>query len=175
MQENINVIKSEIKKYYQNIKAIEEQNRRLERLNANLKSIADDINNPRFNHSLNTDVKAVRYDEIIVKCGALPSSSMDREIESIYNNLEKEYKNTEEEILQTKALIRKLENENDEMNFYISMLSADYKNILNLKYGQKKSIYQIAYIINISEATVSRYLNSIYCDLYKFKKLYEKK
>lgn len=166
-------IKKEIWKYYQNKKAIEGQKNRLGRLHAKLKSIQNDINNPSFNHSFKTDLKGVSYDSIIVSGGSLPSSCMDREIEHIYQELERDYKNTENEILRTKALIRKLEDECSDMDFYIGMLSDECNKILDMKYRKKKSLYQISAAMNMSEATVSRTLSDIMRDISKIKEIYK--
>ena len=166
--------KKEIEKYYRNKKAIEGQNKRLERLYTRLKAIQEDINSPNLKHSFRTDVRGVSYDSVIVSGGSLPSSCMDREIEHIYQGLEMDYKNTESEILRTKALIRKLEDECGDMEFYLGMLSDECKCMVDMKYRQKKSHYQIADELNLSEATVCRLFRDIYSDIVRVKNYYKK-
>ena len=104
----------------------------------------------------------------------MPSSCMDREIEHIYQGLEMDYKNTESEILRTKALIRKLEDECGDMEFYLGMLSDECKCMVDMKYRQKKSHYQIADELNLSEATVCRLFRDIYSDIVRVKNYYKK-
>lgn len=162
-------MQEDVKKYYQNLKAIKLQYIRLESLKRRLDSIQEDINAPTFNHSLKTDLKGVSYDGIVVSGGHLPSSSMDREIENIYIELEKNYKRTECEILRTNNLIRSLKAECSDMEFYINLLNDEQKKALELKYDKKKSQVQISFELNISTTSVSRLLKKTYEDIEKLR------
>lgn len=167
-------IKKEIRRYYQNKKAIEVQKKRLEKLYARLEVIQDDINSSNMRHNFKADVPGVSYDRVIVSGGGLPTSFMEKEIERIYRELEQSYKNTENEILRTKGLIRKLEEDSGDMDFYLSMLSEESKSILDMKYKEKKSLYQIAQAVCMSEATISRVLKDIFMDIVRLENYYKK-
>ena len=149
-------IKKEIRRYYQNKKAIEVQKKRLEKLYARLEAIQDDINSSNMRHNFKADVPGVSYDRVIVSGGGLPTSFM------------------EKEILRTKGLIRKLEEDSGDMDFYLSMLSEESKSILDMKYKEKKSLYQIAQAVCMSEATISRVLKDIFMDIVRLENYYKK-
>ena len=173
-EEAIQKIKNELWRYFQNQKAIKGQRTRLDKLEQQKKSILEDINSPQFNHSLQADVKGIDYDKIITIGGGPPSSTMERDIERIYKVLEKDYHDTVNEILQTKRLIRNMEEENSRMEFYLGMLSQENRRLLDLKYLERKSILQMTSMLNVSEATISRLLKDTYEALYRLKVYYEK-
>ncbi len=168
MKKSIELVRADVKRYYQNLKAVKGQYKRLESLEKRLDNIREDINSPSFDHSFKTDLKGMSYDSIIVSGGSLPSSYMDREIEHIYQELERECKNTESEILRTKALIRTLENENGKMDFYINLLNSEQKRALELKHDKGHSQVQMSFELNISTSSVSRLLKKAYEDIAEF-------
>lgn len=160
-------ITNDIKKYFQNLRLIQWYETRLEKLNERLENIENDRNGANFSAELSTDLQAVRYDSVVVQGGQLPSSMMDREIELIYKKLDKEYQSTQAEILDTKMLIRKLEKENEQMEFYFSSLKKEYYEVLKLKFQQGKSMVNVALAMNMSKSTINRMLKEIYTEIKK--------
>ena len=92
---------------------------------------------------------------------------MERELEQIYLRLEKEKAETELEILETNMLIRRLENDNYEIERCIRLLGIEYRNILESKFKRHKSLTQISFEANMSKSNVARALYDIYADFYK--------
>lgn len=166
-------VKKKIEQYYYNEKVIAWKNEKLERLTKRLEEIDNDRNSSLLPISLNTDLSAVKYDGIGIKSGALPQSPMERDIEAMYHRLDTAYCKTQNEILELKIEIQKLEDSQEETAFYIHMLNEESKKILEYKHKQKKGVLQISYFMNLSKSSVSRLLCEIYTDLYKLMKYRE--
>lgn len=160
-------VKNKIEKYYYYEKVIVWNQKELERLTKRLQDIEKDRNSPLLPVSLCTDLKVIRYDSVGGKSGGLPQSPMDSNIEAIYRKLDSNYEQTQQNILELKINIQKLEDERKQTEFYIHLLNEESKKILEYKYKQKKGVLQIAYIINLSKSSVSRLLCDTYTDLYK--------
>lgn len=158
-------ITNNIKKYFHNLKVIQWQKTKVEKLYERLESIEKDRKSTDFSESFHTDLQAVRYDKVIVQGGQLPSSMMDREIELIYQKLDREYQSTQAEILDTNILIRKLEKENEKMEFCLNNLKEEYFKIVEQKFKYGKNIITIALEMNISKSSISRILNDVYNEL----------
>ena len=160
-------VKKKIEQYYYIEKVIVWKNEKLERLIKRLEEIDNDRNSATLPISLHTDLSAVKYDGIGSKSGTLPQSPMDREIEVIYTRLDTAYCKTQNEILELKIEIQKLEDEKEETAFYIHMLNEESKKILEYKYKHKKSVTQVAFLLHLSKSTVCRSFQEIYEWLYK--------
>lgn len=166
-KKEMEAVKKKIEQYYYNEKVIAWKNEKLERLTKRLEEIDNDRNSSLLPISLNTDLSAVKYDGIGIKSGALPQSPMEREIEAIYNRLDSAYCKTQNEILELKIEIQKLEDSQEETAFYIHMLNEESKKVLEYKYKHKKSVTQIAFLLHLSKSTVCRSFQEIYEWLYK--------
>lgn len=160
-------VKNKIERYYYNEKVIAWNQKELERLTKRLQDIEKDRNSPLLPVSLCTDLKGVKYDSVGGKGGGIPQSLMDRNIEAIYSRLERNYEQTQQNILELKINIQKLEDERKQTEFYIHLLNEESKMLLEYKHKQKKGVLQIAYIMNLSKSSVSRLLCDTYTDLYK--------
>lgn len=160
-------VKNKIERYYYNEKVIAWNQKELERLTKRLQDIEKDRNSPLLPVSLCTDLKGVKYDSVGGKGGGIPQSPMDRNIEAIYSRLERNYEQTQQNILELKINIQKLEDERKQTEFYIHLLNEESKMLLEYKHKQKKGVLQIAYIMNLSKSSVSRLLCDTYTDLYK--------
>ncbi len=160
-------VKNKIERYYYNEKVIVWNQKELERLTKRLQDIEKDRNSPLLPVSLCTDLKGVKYDSVGGKGGGIPQSPMDRNIEAIYSRLERNYEQTQQNILELKINIQKLEDERKQTEFYIHLLNEESKMLLEYKHKQKKGVLQIAYIMNLSKSSVSRLLCDTYTDLYK--------
>ena len=166
-KKEMEAVKNKIERYYYNEKVIVWNQKELERLTKRLQDIEKDRNSPLLPVSLCTDLKVIRYDSVGGKSGGLPQSPMDSNIEAIYRKLDSNYEQTQQNILELKINIQKLEDERKQTEFYIHLLNEESKKILEYKYKQKKGVLQIAYIINLSKSSVSRLLCDTYTDLYK--------
>ena len=160
-------VKNKIERYYYNEKVIAWNQKELERLTKRLQDIEKDRNSPLLPVSLCTDLKGVKYNSVGGKGGGIPQSPMDRNIEAIYSRLERNYEQTQQNILELKINIQKLEDERKQTEFYIHLLNEESKMLLEYKHKQKKGVLQIAYIMNLSKSSVSRLLCDTYTDLYK--------
>lgn len=160
-------VKNKIERYYYNEKVIVWNQKELERLTKRLQDIEKDRNSPLLPVSLCTDLKGVKYDSVGGKGGGIPQSPMDRNIEAIYSRLDRNYEQTQQNILELKINIQKLEDEKKQTEFYIHLLNEESKRLLEYKHKQKKGVLQIAYIMNLSKSSVSRLLCDTYTDLYK--------
>lgn len=167
-------VKKKIEQYYYIEKVIVWKNEKLERLTKRLEEIDNDRNSTILPISLHTDLSTVKYDGIGIKSGVLPQSPMERDIEAIYTRLDTAYCKTQNEILELKIEIQKLEDSQEETAFYIHMLNEESKKILEYKYKHKKGVLQISYFMNLSKSSVSRLLCEIYTDLYKLMRYKEK-
>lgn len=166
-KKEMEAVKNKIERYYYNEKVIVWNQKELERLTKRLQDIEKDRNSPLLPVSLCTDLKGVRYDNIGGNAGGIPQSLMDRNIEAIYSRLERNYEQTQQNILELKINIQKLEDERKQTEFYIHLLNEESKRLLEYKHKQKKGVLQIAYIMNLSKSSVSRLLCDTYTDLYK--------
>ncbi len=166
-KKEMEAVKNKIERYYYNEKVIVWNQKELERLTKRLQDIEKDRNSPLLPVSLCTDLKGVKYDSVGGKGGGIPQSPMDRNIEAIYSRLERNYEQTQQNILELKINIQKLEDERKQTEFYIHLLNEESKMLLEYKHKQKKGVLQIAYIMNLSKSSVSRLLCDTYTDLYK--------
>lgn len=167
------IVKSKIEQYYYNEKVIAWNQKEIERLTKRLQEIDNDRNSPFLPVTLHTDLQGVRYDGIGIKGGAIAQSPIEKNIDAIYNKLDRNYEQTQQKILDLKINMQKLEDSQKETEFYIHMLNEESRKVLEYKHKQKKGILQIAYCMNLSKSSVSRLLCDIYTDLYRFMKYKE--
>jgi len=92
---------------------------------------------------------------------------MDSNIEAIYRRLDSNYEQTQQNILELKINIQKLEDEKKQTEFYIHLLNEENKKLLEYKCKYKKSVTQIAFLMHLSKSTVCRSIYEIYQWLYK--------
>lgn len=162
--EEYKYIKQSLDKYYKDKKLLGLNYIRLEGLNKKLFDIEKEINSPVFTASLNTDLKAVKYDSICV-AGGSSSSPIENEIENIYRAYEKEKVKILNEIYLTKKLIYELETNTEKFDCYIGMLSDEAKTIIEMIFKKGMSITATALNINMSKSSVSRKVEVISKDI----------
>ena len=114
-------VKNKIERYYYNEKVIVWNQKELERLKQRLQDIESDRNSPLLPVSLCTDLKGIRYDNVGGKNKGIPQSPMDSNIEAIYRRLDSNYEQTQQNILELKINIQKLEDERKQTEFYIHL------------------------------------------------------
>lgn len=159
-------IKRRIEEYYHTEKVLAWNRQRLERLYKRLAEIEKDRNSPYLPMALNTDLQGIEYDQTGSK-GGMASSPMERNIEQIYRTLDNAYEKTQNEIVQLKVNIQKLEDSREEMDFYIHLLNEECQKILEYRHKQKKGVIEISFLMNLSKSSVSQILYEIYGDLHK--------
>ncbi len=159
-KESFKLIKNEILRYYQNKKAVDAHKRRIEGLCRRLNEIEQDLEGCNFRRHFETDIKGVAYDGVTVS-GGMKESFMEREIERIYRDLEREKVETENQIIMAKNTIGRLERDCAAMEVCLGMLDEEKRNILDMKYAGGKKHYQIAAALNMSESSVNRGLREI--------------
>ena len=148
--------------YYLNLKMISAKTERVQKLKEILKNID--------NWHLDTDIQAVNNDKICVSGGALPYSSMDKQIDNIFTNIEiieKEKEHIYTEIIKNEHLIRELEKKNIKTNELLSMLDKESQELLYLKYGEEYSYDEIAEKILTCKSNVHIKIKNIMRDLHK--------
>ena len=165
-KKEIEAVKEKIEQYYYNEKVLAWNQKELERLTRRLQEIEQDRNSPLLPVSLDTDLQGVRYDRIGGKSGVV-QSPIDRNIEAIYDRLDKNYEETQEKILDLKIKIAKQEDERKKVEFYIHFLSEENRKLLQYKFQNKKSVTEIAFLLHLSKSTVCRSFYEIYKWLYK--------
>ena len=166
-KKEMEAVKNKIERYYYNEKVIVWNQKELERLKKRLQDIEKDRNSPLLPVSLCTDLKGIRYDSIGGKGKGIPQSPMDSNIEAIYRRLDSNYEQTQQNILELKINIQKLEDERKQIEFYIHLLNEENKKLLEYKCKYKKSVTQIAFLMHLSKSTVCRSIYEIYQWLYK--------
>ncbi len=159
-------VKKKIEQYYYNEKVIAWNQKELERLTKRLQEIEQDRNSPLLPVSLDTDLQGVCYDRIGGRAG-IAQSPMERNIEAIYSRLDRNYKETQQKILELKITIAKQEDERKKTEFYIHLLKEENRQLLQYKFQNKKSVTEIAFLLHLSKSTICRSFYETYKWLYK--------
>lgn len=121
---------------------------------------------------LNSDLRGIQYDRVITDGGQMPCSDMDRQIEIIFDRLDREKEQLQNEIYLNNILIRKMEWENDCMEEVLSLLDKESGSLIELKYSQKLSCEKIAERFSMSASNVSKKLKEVKRDLIKWIRYY---
>ncbi len=160
-------VKEKIEQYYYNEKVLAWNQKELERLTKRLQEIEKDRNSPLLPAPLCTDLQGVNYSSVGNKSGKIAQSPIERNIEAIYDRLDRNYEETQEKILDLKIKIAKQEDERKKTEFYIHFLSEENRKLLQYKFQNKKSVTEIAFLLHLSKSTVCRSFYEIYKWLYK--------
>lgn len=134
------------------IKALEEEIKRLEKQKEMIKKDMQEANihiEPELNMGID-------YSRTKIQTSNDGTSYAEKELIKEIEKLEKELIYVRKRLYKKKARIRELERQINTMESNISMLSEENKRFLELKYGDKKTIDEIAYILNMARATVYR-------------------
>jgi hypothetical protein len=107
------------------------------------------------NITLISSVKGIAYDGVNVKSGSI-SSEQERAIDIAFSNLEKQEKNINNEILQTKIYKRELELNNCDMSIVVGQLHSESRTILEDMYKYNKYSTELSFKLNLDESTVRR-------------------
>lgn len=164
-------MESKIKDYYRNINLIKAKEKQIEFYKNRLQRIDEDIIRLNNNLSLNPDIHGVAYDGIKVSGGIL-SSSMERQIDNIYDKLENEKDRLNEIICTARYDIRRIEEKNDSLREIMLLLSDDNRKILELRYIKNYSYERIAEEVLLSKSNVVRRINQMIQELWLVGKFY---
>lgn len=154
------VVKERVMKYYQNVSWLFLQKRRVQQLEDRMAAIEDDKQKNHFH--LSTETRGLTYDGISVQGGSIPASPMEREIEHIFDRLDREYDKIRKEWIDLKQYIRHVESENEKTGFYLDLIDPENKEIFELKFLKKNSITQIAFEMNMSKSTIHKRMEDSY-------------
>ena len=160
-------MESKVKDYYRNINLIKAKEKQIEFYKNRLQRIDEDIIRLNNNLSLNPDIHGIAYDGIKVS-GGISSSSMERQIDNIYDKLENEKNRLNEIICTTRYDIRRIEEKNDSLREIMLLLSDDNRKILELRYIKNYSYERIAEEVLISKSNVVRRINQMIEELWLF-------
>lgn len=80
---------------------------------------------------------------------------------------DKEYKSISDKIIQTKSIIENLENSGEGIRMCFGCIPDDERAIIDMKYKEKLSLYQISIGVNMSISTASRWLHKAVNRLYE--------
>lgn len=160
--EIIRETENKIIKYYQNIKEIQWQNVRSIKLQERLKKVKLDIEHS----NIILCIPSISIDYSIDKVdGGKVESSIDKAVDKAFYKLEEEVNRINAELIEVGIIIRKLEGDNDKMEYTLNLLNDESKKLIKLKYGQKESQTKIAYELNMSRATIELMREEILKDI----------
>lgn len=86
----------------------------------------------------------IDYSRDKIQCGSSGVGEAEREVIKYISNLERDYNYTVKKMLKTRAKIRDMEVQIQDMQFNLSMLNEESKRFIEWKYGEEKSIEWIA-------------------------------
>ncbi|KRQ86039.1 hypothetical protein ABG79_02171 [Caloramator mitchellensis] len=134
------------------IKALEEECKELEKQKEKIKQ---DLKETKV--SIDTELNmGIDYSRSKIQTSNDGTSYAEKALVKEIEKLEKEWFYVRKKYLKKRIKIRELERQIYTLKCNLLMLSEENKRFLELKYGDKKSIDEIAYILNIARATVYR-------------------
>lgn len=129
-------------RYYRQLKQIEKLKNIVVLLWKQKETIERDIK--ETNVSIDPESKSIDYSQDRVTASSDGCSYAEKEIIRAIEKLEKELIYKKKKILKLRARIREMEEQTEDMNYNISMLSEEAKRFIEWKYGEGKSIDYIA-------------------------------
>ncbi|WP_085829038.1 hypothetical protein [Clostridium massiliodielmoense] len=152
--ENFKKTEGILYRHYKNIR----KKSRLEYKKFNLEKKIEEIRKDikEANVSIDSDIRAIDYSTDKVQTST--SGGIELEIINALDKLEIELKKTIKAKLKIQFKIRELKDDIDDIDYILSRLSTDYKNLVELKYGNAEHISNISIGIrlNMTESTVRR-------------------
>jgi len=139
--------------YYRDLKQLAWLKSKQSLLEKQLLEIKKDMDNG--NISFSTDISAVSYDSVSVQNSLI--QGIEKNIDSCYKKLEKEYLRIKEKITDTKSELRLIEEGTAHLGYIISLLNENSRRFLELYYlRSSKSYVSIGLELNVSHTTVLR-------------------
>jgi predicted nucleic acid-binding Zn-ribbon protein len=131
-----------------------------------LQSIEQDIK--QTNVTIEPESRSFDYSKVRVQTSNDGSSYAENEIIKELDKLHREWQRTKRRILKINAKIREFEKEIADIGYVISLLNEECKQFVELKYGESKSLYEIADRLNMGKSTAGRRREEIVEDVAKW-------
>jgi len=152
-------IENRLRDYYRDMRSIELNQQRLEMLCRHRDDTKQDIDTSNI-RPLAADLRGISYDGDKVQTSG-STSPQERALEDAFRRLEDRLRNLDAQILDTKQLIRELEQATLDIGLAIGQLSVESCELIEMRYKHQQSGYVIGLRLNVSESTVRRMCKSI--------------
>ncbi|MEF9952944.1 MAG: hypothetical protein RR898_09560 [Clostridium sp.] len=140
---------------YKKIKLIATIKRECDSLEHHASMILKDIK--ESNIEIETEMNfGINYSSIRVQTSPNGDSIMDKELVGAITRLEKEWIYVRKKLLSKRQKIREIEREVMRLKSNVEMLGEESRRFIEYKYGDKKSILEIANILNMAQTTAYR-------------------
>lgn len=155
-------------RYYWQLREMDKLKHKIVMLWKHKESIEKDIKTSNWSIPLQSG--SMDYTKEKVTCssvgtGGYAEKAAIKEIE----NLERELLQTKIKIIKINSEIREYQNQSTEIEYHLEQLSEEYKQFIELKYGNKTYSYtEIAEKLNFSEATARRKRKEVVADMAKW-------
>lgn len=154
-------------RYYYQLRQIDKLKHKVCVLWKQKEQIEQDIKETNVNIEPDLNM-GIDYSSERVQTSPTGASIAEREIVKELEKLAKEWQRTRNKILKTNARIREYEKQAADMEYVIGLLKEDSKHFVELKYGENKSLYDIADKLNIGKSTAGRRRKEIVEDVAKW-------
>ncbi|MCM0648654.1 hypothetical protein NBE98_09735 [Clostridium swellfunianum] len=153
-------------RYYWQLRQIDKLKHRVVILWKQLQSIEHDIK--QTNVTIEPESRSFDYSKVRVQTSNDGTSYAENEIIKELEKLHREWQRTKKNLLKTNAQIREFEKEIADIGYVISLLNEECKQFVELKYGESKTLYEIADRLNIGKSTAGRRREEIVEDIAKW-------
>lgn len=151
---NYQKIEGILYRHYSNKLKRDRYKRKIVKLEKQKEDLKKDIYN--CNIEFNTTIRAMDYSSDKIVCNSI-DSSMDQDIEKGISRLINQYKSTIRLIINTKRRLREVESLIDNIDIILEELTEEEQQLIELKYGDKKSYREMEEYLPISLSTISRF------------------
>lgn len=148
----------EIRSYFIRQKKIQVLNKQIATLNTQKEKIQNDIKED--NIFLISKVSSIRLDDVGSSTGK-KNSEQERAIDRAFDELEKKIINLELEIMNLEFELSNTRKDNIKIKNFFELLSEEELKIVQLKYGERKTVNFISIKLDMSVSSVYRTYNKI--------------
>lgn len=162
----VKATEKKIKNYFLRLKKIEIYKGRIKDTEESLDKVRNDIGKSNIN--LSVSYSSIDYSKDNVQGSSSIYNGIEKEIESVFDKLEKQEKQLKEKLVNLKANISILESENKEIERVLNNLDEESKKIISLKYKEskrEKTLESIAYELHLSKSSIARKKDQILKDI----------
>lgn len=157
-KDNLKIVEQQIKKYYSNMSKIEKLKRKLEILEKQKNDIENDIETSNIH--LSSDIISIPYNNIKTSTTFF-SSLQEKNLEKAFKKLENQLVEINFEISYLKVEIRDIERESSIIEMILEELDEESKNIIIFLYKKKYTLIKTANELKFDESTIRRKRNKI--------------
>ena len=161
-EENFRKTEGRLYRYYLQKNQIKKLKHKTLVLYEHKKAIEKDLR--ETNIHIEPESKSIDYSEKVQNSSSGISYAEGAAIKEI-EKLQREFTATTKHILKTHAKVRELERDIVDTEYIIGLLNEECKQFSELKYGEKKSIYEIADRLNMGKSTAARRREEIVTDV----------